>query len=680
MLYINIQKFNDGIRLSGQTPLDDSVVFETVNDLYISTGTATTHELYGRAYVGLIAAAADTGELYVCLNADPYTPGLVSTVNSMNFRTYWQWVGRELYEYVHGPVDSSIRTINSSLERINSSVNRLHDYDCSETLVEAADGAITVTYDYVSSIDGNKYAIGVNVDNDTVKIVNDEITGGKYKLTKLDESQLAEGVYSSYRLAYKAADRNTYVDFTDVQIDIPKLSVVDQVHVCKAIYDDETHTYIETAVQGECTEEEWIAAEGSVYLHIEWHTKDDDDDPGNDKYADTYIKVSDMISIDITGLNTSVNLLEGRATALEGRATALEGRATDLETRATNLEAYTQDTSNRLKNTTDDINASIIWNVSEINSSISWNVSNLNSSIQNSDSSITAIKNDISTYKVQAAQALADNVSTLNARIANVSTYAINVSNNLHSEIASMKQYVDTNVATLNTTINNKVSDCSTAANNKINAVQNNVDTLSSLHTTDMAAVNSHLGTLDASVSTFLKELEDTELVVAAELQRCEDARAQLVILESSVWENELVMAAALNRHESSIIDLYSKIPSTMSASPVTRSVKSVDTIDTSAAPVKTEVELSELFGYNEGDQVNIDMRAVSSADSLYVTKGQVNVPVLQTFREDSENFIYYFDYLDATGFRRSIVEIGMNDNSNLVVISKKIVTLCRIR
>ena len=60
MLYTNIQKFNDGIRLSGQTPLDDRVVFETVNDLYISTGTATTHELYGRAYVGLIAAAADT--------------------------------------------------------------------------------------------------------------------------------------------------------------------------------------------------------------------------------------------------------------------------------------------------------------------------------------------------------------------------------------------------------------------------------------------------------------------------------------------------------------------------------------------------------------------------------------------------------------------------------------------
>lgn len=99
-----------------------------------------------------------------------------------------------------------------------------------------------------------------------------------------------------------------------------------------------------------------------------------------------------MISVDITGLNTSVNLLEGRATDLETRATDLEGRATDLETRATNLEAYTQDTSSRLHDTSAAINASLIWNVSV-----------LNSSIRNSDASITSIRNEFTQYKQQAS-------------------------------------------------------------------------------------------------------------------------------------------------------------------------------------------------------------------------------------------------------------------------------------
>ena len=54
-----------------------------------------------------------------------------------------------------------------------------------------------------------------------------------------------------------------------------------------------------------------------------------------------YIKVSDMISVDITGLNTSVNLLEGRATQLETSTNKLETSTYKLEQRATNLEAYT---------------------------------------------------------------------------------------------------------------------------------------------------------------------------------------------------------------------------------------------------------------------------------------------------------------------------------------------------
>ena len=91
--------------------------------------------------------------------------------------------------------------------------------------------------------------------------------------------------------------------------------------------------------------------------------------------------------------------------------------------------------------------------------------------------------------------------------------------------MASMKQYVDDTSALLGTTITNKTDDVSTVANNKINTVQSNLDTLSAQHTQDVQTINSHLHTLDVSVSYFISELQDTELVVAAELQRCENVR-----------------------------------------------------------------------------------------------------------------------------------------------------------
>ena len=333
MLYTNIQKFNDGIRLSGQTPLDDRIVIESVRDFYIGTN-KSSHDLYGRAYAGLLVAEASTGELYSCVNPAPYTPGNQDTVTADNYRNYWKSVGKELYDYVHGSVDPSI-------DRLDGSVNILFNYNRAENIVEATDGALSVEYSYVAGKYGNHYSISAKVDDDTVRIINDKITGGKYRLTKLAESQLPEGMFSSYRLSYMGPGESSYTDLTNTQIDIPKVQVVDQVHVCKAIYNDVTKTYTETAVQGECTEEEWRAAEGDVYLHIEWDTKDDDGNPLNDKTSETYIKVSDMISIDITGLNTSVNLLEGRATRLETSTNKLETSTYRLEQRATSLEAYT---------------------------------------------------------------------------------------------------------------------------------------------------------------------------------------------------------------------------------------------------------------------------------------------------------------------------------------------------
>ena len=174
MLYTNKQKSNDGLRLIGYDPIDDRLIAESVNDLYITTTSYASHDLYNRAYRGMTVTVVNTNDIYICFDATPYKPNSVVDVNATNFKNYWKRVSM------------------------------------------LADDSGTMP---------------------TIKIINDVITGGKYKITKL--SNVAAGIYASYKLQYAKPGETTYNDIVDsFQMDVPEVEVVEEVHVCKAYMDD----------------------------------------------------------------------------------------------------------------------------------------------------------------------------------------------------------------------------------------------------------------------------------------------------------------------------------------------------------------------------------------------------------------------------------------------------------
>ena len=238
-MYKNKQIFNDGIRFQGQVPADDRTYIDSLSDLYITPATQTSSNLYGRAYKGLIVVIGTPDD---------------SDANVL--------VCKKATPYNPGSTESVSATNYLTYWR---------DITDKTKMVNAERG---------------------------IKVIQDKFTGTLWKMNKI--ANPATGVFASYALAAMAPDGNTYVNVSgSAQIDIPELEVVDDVHVCKATYDSAARKYIETARQGDPN---WDTAAGDVYLHIIWNTKDDDGNPSDDKSSETYIKVSDMISVDVTDL------------------------------------------------------------------------------------------------------------------------------------------------------------------------------------------------------------------------------------------------------------------------------------------------------------------------------------------------------------------------------------------
>lgn len=236
--------YQNGIYLNGQVPLDERDVATTINDLFVSENNRGAATLYGRAYVGMKVTIANPStndfNIYICKNADPYTPGSSSTtVNAQNYTQYWR---------------PSVKT-----------------------------------------------------DEDAIKIIDDTITGGKYKLTRVDAKTLSDGIWASYRLSYKGPGASSYTDLTDTQIDIPELDILEEVHICKATYNASTGKYTETATDP--SDPSWETAAGDVYLHLIWKVSDQDHQGGTTS-TETYIKVSDMIKVDLTTVNSRIKNLE----------------------------------------------------------------------------------------------------------------------------------------------------------------------------------------------------------------------------------------------------------------------------------------------------------------------------------------------------------------------------------
>ena len=125
-------------------------------------------------------------------------------------------------------------------------------------------------------------------------------SGSEYKIVKADVANA--GMFSTYKLAFKSPNMKEFQTLEDTAIDIPKDYVLKEVHQCKASYNKSTNAYTETSFPNDS---KWATDKNPVYIHFIWQTKDSSTATSN-----TYLKVADVIKVDLAELNSSVNALE----------------------------------------------------------------------------------------------------------------------------------------------------------------------------------------------------------------------------------------------------------------------------------------------------------------------------------------------------------------------------------
>ena len=128
------------------------------------------------------------------------------------------------------------------------------------------------------------------------------MSGGEYKLVKLSTAN--NGMLATYKMQYKAPGKDTFSDISGADaIDIPKDYLLKEVHLCKAT--ESGGVYRETSKQGDSN---WNTDKNEVYIHFIWFTKDG----GSEKTSETYLKVSDVINVDVTEINAHIDASIGK--------------------------------------------------------------------------------------------------------------------------------------------------------------------------------------------------------------------------------------------------------------------------------------------------------------------------------------------------------------------------------
>lgn len=175
-------------------------------------------------------------------------------------------------------VDGSIGTLKSRADVLDASVSAVETYLKDTNITEATNGAVTVT----ATGDGFKtYTVGVNVDDSTVKVVNNKLAVATYTLTK--KTTADAGLASQYEFTTTPANGGTA---TTVTIDIPKDQFLKEAKLVWATKDDQgKYTEVEEGTTGaiHCLKFDWQLEDTSVGL------------------AATYIELKDLASVYTAG-------------------------------------------------------------------------------------------------------------------------------------------------------------------------------------------------------------------------------------------------------------------------------------------------------------------------------------------------------------------------------------------
>ena len=130
-LYNGGYTYPNGISVAAGKPLDDRLVLNSVEDLYINSSTrnAGTAVLNKIAYTGMPVIIANNGNPYVLLlkNSEPYENGSTTEVNASNYTTYWTIVGKSVEDYISRTIDPSINKLETEIAQHGNKLNNYAD-------------------------------------------------------------------------------------------------------------------------------------------------------------------------------------------------------------------------------------------------------------------------------------------------------------------------------------------------------------------------------------------------------------------------------------------------------------------------------------------------------------------------------------------------------------------------
>lgn len=211
------------------------------------------------------------------------------------------------------------------------SVEKIEDFLKDEIITtDPSTGGVTVTTAEDPSTGFNTYEITVNTDGDTIDIVNNQLTGAKYRLDKVPSADVAENYASQYKLMQISPDGTTETQVGDT-INIDKDRMVRDAHVCTFNKKEDGSDYTDAdwdsdprpdlyAELPDGTLEKAPAGYGIVrnhtYLHLVINTYDDSGSEG--ETDDVYLDFTEIMgAAAFEAMDASIKDHEERITEIE---------------------------------------------------------------------------------------------------------------------------------------------------------------------------------------------------------------------------------------------------------------------------------------------------------------------------------------------------------------------------
>lgn len=320
------------------------------------------------------------------------------------------------------------------------------------------------------------------------------MSGGEYKLVKL--SQANNGMLATYKMQYKAPGKKTFSDISGADsIDIPKDYLLKEVHLCKAT--ENGGVYRETSKQGDSN---WNTDKNPVHIHFIWFTKDG----GSEKTSETYLKVSDVINVDVTEINKHIDASIGKVYEY--------------------IDASVNTIKTQITSSLTTLNAKIDSSWAAINRHIDSSYVALDASVASHiDASVDAINTRIDSSLATLTNAIDASLVAINNRID--SSYE-----SLNSSFVAVAQYVDSSIKTMSehieqydavhaaafTDLDTRV----TANKNAITKIDSSVksidSSLSEMDEVRAAALTDFKKQFDASIGDLVRRVAALEAAAAA--------------------------------------------------------------------------------------------------------------------------------------------------------------------